>query len=129
MDRGDFSAFGIAIANPLMGATAPSGMIPQSQFSPLARNVMAALPAPNLPGISNNYESSPADTIYNDKGDFRYDYFISPKLSAFARVIQPPANLHRLPFKFPQRCNRRNRRSSLRGLSSSCNLFWHSSAL
>ena len=88
MDRGDFSAFGIAIANPLTGATAPGGLIPQSQFSPLAKNVMAALPAPNLPGISNNYESSPADTIYNDKGDFRYDYFVSPKVSAFARYSQ-----------------------------------------
>ena len=88
MDQGDFSAFGIGIANPLTGATAPGGVIPQSQFSPLAKNVLASLPAPNLSGISNNYESSPADTIYSDKGDFRYDYFISPKLSAFARYSQ-----------------------------------------
>ncbi|MDE3198387.1 MAG: TonB-dependent receptor, partial [Acidobacteriota bacterium] len=88
MDRGDFSAYGAAIANPLNGAAAPGGIIPKSQYSPIAAAVLSALPAPNLPGLTNNYESSPSDTIYNDKGDFRYDYFISPKVSAFARYSQ-----------------------------------------
>ena len=50
--------------------------------------VLASLPAPNLPGITNNYESAPADTIYNDKGDFRYDYFVGPRLTLFARYSQ-----------------------------------------
>lgn len=88
MDQGDFSAYGIALTNPLTGATSPGGVIPPSQFSSLAKTVLGLLPAPNLPGLSNNYESSPADTTYSDKGDFRYDYYISPKLSAFARYSQ-----------------------------------------
>jgi hypothetical protein len=88
MTQGNFSAYGVAIANPLTGAPAPNGVIPASQYSPIAGAVLGALPAPNLPGLSNNYESAPADTIYNDKGDFRYDYFISPKFTAFARYSQ-----------------------------------------
>jgi hypothetical protein len=88
MLQGDFSAYGAPIANPLTGAVAPNGVIPQSQFSPIAANVLAAMPAANLPGLTNNYESSPSDTIYNDKGDFRYDYFIGPRVSAFARYSQ-----------------------------------------
>lgn len=88
MAQGNFSAYGVPIANPLTGAVAPNGVIPQSQYSPIASAVLAALPAPNLPGFSNNFESAPSDTITNDKGDFRYDYFISPRVTAFARYSQ-----------------------------------------
>ncbi len=87
MDSGDLSAFGLPIANPFTGAVAPNGVIPASQFSPIA-GALKYLPAPNLPGLSNNYESTPADTIYNDKGDIRGDYFINSKISAFARYSQ-----------------------------------------
>jgi Carboxypeptidase regulatory-like domain/TonB dependent receptor-like, beta-barrel len=88
MDQGDFSAYGLAITNPLNGTTYANGIIPKSQYSPIANAVLTALPAPNLAGLSNNYESAPADTIYNDKGDFRYDAFIGQKLSVFARYSQ-----------------------------------------
>ena len=36
MDQGDFSAFKVPIANPLNGAQYPNGIIPQSQFTPVA---------------------------------------------------------------------------------------------
>ena len=88
MDQGDFSAYGAPITNPLNGHTFANGIIPQSEWTPVANAVLASLPAPNLPGITNNYESAPADTIYNDKGDFRYDYFVGPRLSLFARYSQ-----------------------------------------
>ena len=88
MDQGDFSAFNLPISNPLTGATFQNGVIPQSQFNPIAGPVLASLPAPNLPGITNNYESAPADTIYNDKGDIRLDYYVNSKLSLFARYSQ-----------------------------------------
>ena len=87
MDHGDFSAYGLPIANPFTGAVAPNGVIPSSQFSPIA-GALLSLPAPNLPGLSNNYESSPSDTIYNDKGDIRSDFYINSKLTAFARYSQ-----------------------------------------
>ncbi|HLX43704.1 MAG TPA: TonB-dependent receptor [Bryobacteraceae bacterium] len=90
---GDFSAYGAAIANPLNGSIAPGGIIPKSQYSPIAASVLSALPTPNIATAaagapSNNYESSPADSIYNDKGDFRFDYFVNSKVSLFARYSQ-----------------------------------------
>jgi len=88
MDQGNFSAYGLAITNPLNGQTFSNGIIPQSQYSPIANAVLESLPAPNLPGLSNNFESSPADTIFNDKGDIRYDAFVSQKVSVFARYSQ-----------------------------------------
>ncbi len=57
------------------------------QFSPIA-GALTYLPAPNRPGLSNNYESAPSDTIYNDKGDIRADYYINGKLSIFGRYSQ-----------------------------------------
>lgn len=87
MDQGDFSAYGLPIVNPFTGAVAPNGIIPAAQWGPIAK-ALGSLPAPNLPGLSNNYESAPADTITTDKGDIRGDYFFSPKLSFFSRYSQ-----------------------------------------
>ena len=44
MNQGDFSAYGFPIANPLTGAVAPGGVIPASQYSPIAGAVLAATP-------------------------------------------------------------------------------------
>jgi hypothetical protein len=88
MVQGNFSAYNITIQNPVTKVVYPGGVIPQSAFTPLAAAVLADLPAPNLQGNSNNYASSPADTIYNDKGDFRFDYFLSQKWTFFARYSQ-----------------------------------------
>jgi hypothetical protein len=87
MDKGDFSAYGLPITNPFTGAIATNGIIPASQFSPIG-GALTSLPAPNLPGLSNNYESSPSDTIYNDKGDIRSDYYINGKVTVFGRYSQ-----------------------------------------
>ncbi len=93
MDSGDFSAYGVPIQNPITGASYPNGIVPQSAFTPLASAVLSALPAPNLPGNANNFESSPADTVNNDKGDFRADYFLSEHLTFFARYSQAQTNI------------------------------------
>jgi hypothetical protein len=87
MDKGDFSAYGLPIANPLNGAQFPNGVIPASQFGPIAK-ALTYLPAPNLPGLSNNFSSAPSDTIYNDKGDIRGDYYLGSKLTFFGRYSQ-----------------------------------------
>jgi len=88
MDRGDFSAFGVPIMNPLTGTVYANGIIPQTAFSALAAAVLPTLPTPNLPGGSNNFASSPADTISNDKGDFRWDVFLNSRLNLFSRYSQ-----------------------------------------
>jgi len=88
MDSGDFSAFGVPIMNPLTGTIYANGIIPASDFSALASAVLPTLPTPNLPGSANNFASSPADTISNEKGDFRYDAFLSSRLNLFSRYSQ-----------------------------------------
>jgi hypothetical protein len=89
---------GMSVINPTTGVSYPNGMIPKSDITPFAQTVLTALPDPNLPGNSNNYESAPADTIYSDKGDIRYDEYFGEKLSFFARysqdderIFSPPA--------------------------------------
>lgn len=76
---------GVPVTNPLTGAIYSDGVIPDSVKMKSAINILAALPLPNLPGISNNYQSLPKGTINENKGDFRVDYYGSQKLSAFAR--------------------------------------------
>src|SRR3954471_4300967 len=60
--NGDFSAFGTTIYDPSTGNANGTGrtafagnVIPQSSISPIARNLQSYFPAPNLPGVTNNY--------------------------------------------------------------------------
>jgi hypothetical protein len=89
---------GVPVANPLTGETYLNGIVPQSAITPFARKVLNELPAVNRPGISNNFESLPRQTDQNDKGDIRFDYYISPKVNFFFRYshrlmnnFEPPA--------------------------------------
>lgn len=88
---------GTAVRNPITGILYPKG-IPQSAIIPFAQTVLSELPDPNLPGNSNNFESAPADTIYSDKGDIRYDEYFGQKVATFVRysqnderIFSPPA--------------------------------------
>ena len=88
---------GTPVTNPLTGAVYLDGIIPKSEIIAPAANVMAALPLPNLPTVSNNFESLPRGTITDNKGDFRMDYYASQKLTAFTRyshrvddIFSPP---------------------------------------
>ena len=91
--------FGIPVKNPITGQVYSNGVVPASAITPFAAAVLAALPDPNLSGTTNNFESSPADTIYSDKGDIRYDEYIGQKLTTFVRYSQDdtrifsPANI------------------------------------
>jgi hypothetical protein len=116
MDQGNFSAYGVPIENPITGATYPNGIIPASAFTPLGTAVLAALPAPNLPGNSNNYESAPADTFNNNKGDFRADYFLSQKLTFFARYSQGQTNIFN-PDSIPNPVSTSNNNGNVEVLS------------
>jgi hypothetical protein len=89
---------GLPVRNPINGTVYNNGIVPASAITPFAQSVINALPKPNLPGTSNNYESSPADTVYNDKGDVRYDQYFGQKLALFGRysqnntrIFSPPA--------------------------------------
>ncbi len=99
--NGAESATPVPLMNPLTGQTYANGVIPFSDpsVSAFAKGVLAALPAPNVPGnpLANNYASLPADTINDDKGDVRVDQTFSTKTTAFARyserqteILSPP---------------------------------------
>jgi hypothetical protein len=76
---------GTPIRNPLTGESFPDGNLPASAITPFAKAVMDALPLPNLPGPANNYQSLPRNTINDNKGDARVDYFFSDRLTAYMR--------------------------------------------
>ena len=93
----------VPLINPLTGQTYPNGIIPFNDpaVSSFAKNVIAALPEPNVPGspYANNYASLPPDTIHDDKGDIRMDFTASSKTTAFFRysehqgIINSPPNI------------------------------------
>lgn len=88
----------IKLQNPLTGKIYANGVIPTSDFSPLATLVFAALPGEtnataNGAAASSNYISLPRATINDNKGDGRIDYTLSSKLVLFGRYSQHRANL------------------------------------
>ena len=49
----------IPLRNPITGTIYPNGVVPQSDWTPLAALVFKNLPVPNVPGFSNNFASLP----------------------------------------------------------------------
>jgi hypothetical protein len=85
--------FGVPVKNPYTGEIYPDGVIPQTQITDFARKVLSDVPAPNLPGTSNNFQWLPRSTSVYDKGDIRYDHYFGSKLVAFLRYSHSLANL------------------------------------
>ncbi|MBY0504214.1 MAG: carboxypeptidase regulatory-like domain-containing protein [Bryobacteraceae bacterium] len=82
--------FGIPVRNPFTGDIYSDGVIPPSAITPFARRVLGDLPAAIRPSAlgalpSNNWDYLTPTTWQDDKGDIRYDHYISSKLNAFAR--------------------------------------------
>ncbi len=78
-------SLGLAIQNPITGELYGNGVVPQSAITPFAREVLGGLPDPNLGGTANNFQSLPARTDRNDKGDIRYDHYWNSNLTSFVR--------------------------------------------
>lgn len=76
----------VLLHNPLTGAVYANGVIPQTDWSPLAKLVIPALPAPNVPGaFSNNLVNVPKANFTDNKADARFDFFLNPRTTAFFR--------------------------------------------
>ncbi|GAB4404659.1 MAG: hypothetical protein OHK0021_17010 [Bryobacter sp.] len=95
---GDFTALATPIRNPITGDLIPGNRVPASQITPFARDLLAALPEPNVPGQAVQLFAQPLRTDQNDKGDIRYDHYFSDKFNAFARYshrllnnLEPPS--------------------------------------
>jgi hypothetical protein len=77
------------VVDPVNKAVYAAGTtIPQSVITPFASAVLNNLPAPNGPGISNNYEALLLIRDYSDKYDAKLDYQINSKMTAFLRFDQ-----------------------------------------
>jgi len=91
--------FTVPVMNPYTGqvyAVSPTtgfAQVPAAMINPLATLVMQNMPLPNLTVASNNYVSLPRGTLDDNKGDARYDAYISPKLNAFFRFSERKVNI------------------------------------
>jgi hypothetical protein len=66
----------------------PNFTVPSSRFDPVAENVKALYPAPNIGGrdnLPNNFFFSPSDTIDSNQYDIRWDYVVTDAHSTFIR--------------------------------------------
>ncbi len=95
--------FPVNITNPLTGAAYPAGtVIPQSDWQPYARQVIAGLPAPTVPTAinkapSNNYQVSQRFKNFNDKFDLKFDGSDCLQPQRFLRIGQRKANIFDQP--------------------------------
>lgn len=74
-----------AIYNPTTGAQYPNNTIPASQMNPIALNVQALFPLPNLPGLANNFVDNTVNTENVPQGDIKIDYQPDEKDHIFGR--------------------------------------------
>ena len=77
--------FGIPVKNPYTGVVYNDGIIPPSEITKFGSRVFADLPAPNLPGNSKNFSALLPSTDNDDKGDIRYDHYLTGKITFFER--------------------------------------------
>jgi hypothetical protein len=83
----------VTVTNPATGAVyGANTQIPVSAMTPFAQQVLSALPAPNGPGRSNNYQALLLTRDYADKYDAKIDGQINDKMTAFIRFSQRKDN-------------------------------------
>jgi hypothetical protein len=76
---------GRPIQNPLTGELYANGVIPSSAITSFAKQVLADLPQPTLPGTANNFDSLPRRQDFNNKYDVKFDHQFSSRMTAFVR--------------------------------------------
>jgi hypothetical protein len=98
MRAGNLSAIANAVYDPLTGQRFEGNVIPAGRINPIARQVAAIWPAPNRPGLVNNYIENNVQTNDLNAFDVRGDMNFGSKGSIFARYsradrdfAEPPA--------------------------------------
>jgi TonB-dependent receptor-like protein/carboxypeptidase family protein len=93
MRSGDFSGSANPIYDPLTGAADGSGktafpgnMIPRDRFDPIVQKLIADLPLPNQPGLSNNYFVTGPYTFTRHTTDSKLNYNPTNRLGLMARL-------------------------------------------
>jgi Carboxypeptidase regulatory-like domain len=69
---GDFTGYPV-ITDPLTGLPFPSNKIPPKRIDPVANAIQSYFPAPNLPGLSNNFNNSTPQVPRSPYYDGRID--------------------------------------------------------
>jgi hypothetical protein len=75
----------LSIYDPLSGQPFPNQTIPANRFDPVASNLQALLPLPNLPGLSNNYVDNTVNRVNAPQGDLKIDWMLTEKDHIFGR--------------------------------------------
>jgi hypothetical protein len=80
--RGDFSATGLTIFDPMTGKPFPGNIIPQSRFSPLSATLIPLMSDPTGSGYSSNFQSNIGVTpTRQTPWGFNIDHTINDKQS------------------------------------------------
>jgi hypothetical protein len=92
----------IPIKNPYTGVIYANGQVPLSDpnIDPLALTTFKLLPVPNIPGAAltaNNFQYLPATTDFENKGDARVDFVLTPTQNGFFRYSQRAAQTFQPP--------------------------------
>ena len=85
MRRGDLSATGAQIFNPLTGQQFAGNVIPSGRINPIVRQVTKLYPLPNRSGLADNYLENNVITQDRDTFDIRSD-FVLGKWGSLLRV-------------------------------------------
>ena len=85
MRRGDFSEFNGTIRNPITGQVYAGNIIPQSDLSPQAQNVLPYIPLPNQPGVASNLVAGSTDAVKTNQILGRFDQNIGNKVRLYVR--------------------------------------------
>jgi len=100
MRAGGFSSYPTVIFDPTTYNSAtntrtafPGNLIPASDIDPVARNLLAILPLPNLPGVANNLRINPLEVDVQDQMDVRGDQIFSERDAMFARYTWGRADI------------------------------------
>lgn len=83
--EGDFSNSALIPINPFTQQPFPGNRLPDQAINPIGRNIAALFPAPNRPGSSGNFVSSPVQRDRNDQFDVRIDHLIGSSSQLTAR--------------------------------------------
>jgi hypothetical protein len=95
--NGDFSAAPNRIYDPAstQGQTRtlfPNNTIPQNRIDAVGRNLLALFPAPNLPGLNNNYILNPAESRDSNNWDLKIDHRFGDRDMTFYRYSRHLTN-------------------------------------
>ena len=109
--QGIFTQLSSVIYNPFTTVTSngvttrqpfAGNMIPQSMISSIGQAIVNLYPLPNLPGLANNYVSSPPRTLFPIQGDLRIDQHLGQNDSFFGRFSRSHSGNIVNPGYFPE---------------------------